>query len=55
MFERPDLPKNFIIGTAPFQDVILGEAIVIGVDGEDFCDCPINFDVWKRLLKGWGN
>ena len=49
------LAPNFIIGTAPFQDVILGEAIVIGVDGEDFCDLPISFDLWKKLLKGWGN
>ena len=49
------LEPNFIIGTAPFQDVIVGEAIVIGTDGEDFCDLPISFDLWKRLLKGWGN
>ena len=49
------LEPNFIIGTAPFQDVIVGEAIVIGTDGEDFCDLPISFDAWKKLLKGWGN
>ena len=49
------LEPNFIIGTPPFVDVVVGEAIVIGVDGEDFCDLPISFDVWKRLLKGWGN
>lgn len=49
------LEPNFIIGIAPLQDVVVGDAIVIGVDGDDFCDLPISFDLWKRLLKGWGN
>lgn len=51
------LERNFRIGyrSLPFADVIVGEAIVIGVDGEDFCDLPISFDVWKKLLKEWGN
>ena len=49
------LEPNFIIGTAPLQDVVVGDAIVIGVDGEDFCDLPISFGLWKKLLKGWGN
>lgn len=51
------LQRNFRIGhgSLPISDVIVGEAIVIGVDGEEFCDVPISFDVWKRLLKGWGN
>ena len=49
------LEPNFRIGKPPFQDVIVGEAIIIGVDGEDFCDLPISFKVWKELLKEWGN
>ena len=49
------LQPNFRIGEGPFADVIVGDAIVIGVDGEDFCDVPISFDVWKRLLTQWGN
>lgn len=49
------LEPNFRIGSGWLADVIVGEAIVIGTDGEDFCDLPISFDVWKKLLKGWGN
>lgn len=49
------LQPNFRIGFGWLADVIVGEAIVIGVDGEDFCDLPIGFDVWKKLLKEWGN
>ena len=50
-----DLPKNFRMGKFPFVDVILGTVIVLGVDGEEFCDCPISFATWKQLLKEWGN
>lgn len=49
------LEPNFRIGNGWLADVIVGEAIVIGTDGEDFCDLPISFDVWKKLLKGWEN
>ena len=49
------LQKNFWMGLPPYMDVICGEAIVIGVDGEDLCDLPISFDTWKRLLQSWGN
>lgn len=51
------LQRNFKIGygVLPFCDVIVGEAIVIGVDGEEFCDVPISFSVWKRLIEQWGN
>ena len=49
------LQPNFLIGGPLFADMIVGDAIVIGVDGEDFCDLPISFDTWKKLLKGWGN
>ena len=51
------LERNFQIRykTLPVVDVIVGDAIVIGVDGDDFCDVPISFDVWKRMLIQWGN
>ena len=50
------LEKNFVIGfSGMVTEVIVGEVIVIGVDGEDLCDLPISFDAWKRLLKEWGN
>ena len=49
------LEPNFLIGEPPFADVIVGDAIVIGVDGEDFCDLTISFDTWKKLLERWGN
>ena len=51
------LEPNFRIGSGWLADVIVGEAIVIGVDvdREDFCDLSISFDVWKKLLKGWEN
>ena len=48
------LQKNFILGKVPFHDVIVGECAIVGVDGEDFCDCPLDFYIWKRLLIQWG-
>ena len=29
--------------------------IICGVEGEDFCDVPIDFSEWKRMLIQWGN
>lgn len=49
------LEPNFLIGKPPFSDMIVGEAIVIGVDGEDFGDLEMDFGTWKSLLKEWGN
>lgn len=51
------LDKNFIIlySSIPHIDVIVGEVAIVGVDGEEFCDCPIDFSVWKRLIEQWGN
>ena len=45
------LPVNFICG----QEVIVGEVAVVGVDGDEFADVPIDLNVWKWLLKSWGN
>lgn len=36
-------------------DVIAGACVVVGVAGEDFCDCPIDLETWKLFLKEWGN
>ena len=49
------LQQNFIMGRIPFHDVIVGEVAVVGVDGEEFCDCPIDFQTWKFMLGRWGN
>ena len=49
------LQRNFIMGRIPFHDVIVGTAIIVGVDGEEFCDCPLDFATWKKLLGKWGN
>lgn len=32
---------------------IVGTIIVIGRDGEEFANCPIDFKVWKRLVDRW--
>ena len=50
-----DLPVNFQFGRWPCNDMIHGTVIVIGDEGEDFCDVPIDFYTWKMLLKEWGN
>lgn len=49
------LQRNFYMGTIPFGDVIVGEVAIVGVDGEEFCDCPLNFDTWKFMLDKWRN
>lgn len=49
------LDKNFVIQYTCSRDVIVGEIAIVGVDGEDFYDCPLDFSIWKRLLVQWGN
>ena len=49
------LQKNFQLGNWPYADTIVGTAIIVGVDGEDFGDCPLEFSTWKKLLETWGN
>lgn len=49
------LEKNFFMGRPPFGDVILGTVIVVGTQGDEFADCPIEFKTWKWLLEIWGN
>lgn len=50
-----NLQKNFKIQYVYSMDIIRGTVAVVGVDGEDFCDCPLEFSLWKSLLKQWGN
>ena len=38
-----------------FDEVIGGNVVMIGTAGEEFCDCPIEWDEWKMMLKEWGN
>lgn len=51
------LQRNFIFGTPPFHDMIVGTIVIVGVDEEEgeFIDCPLNFSVWKSMLRKWGN
>lgn len=50
-----NLPRNFYLGSFPYGDTIVGEVVVVGVDGEEFCDCPIEFKAWKYMIDKWGN
>lgn len=51
-----NLPFNFIFRSAAGGvDAIVGDAIIIGADGEELCDVPISFDDWKEMLEAWGN
>ena len=47
------LEPNFRIGCGNFADVIVGTAIVVGQNGDDFGDIPITFQTWKNLLTAW--
>ena len=49
------LERNLQVGVPPFHHTIVGDIVVVGVDGEEFCDCPIDFKTWKWLLAEWGN
>lgn len=33
------------------QELIVGAVIICGVNGEEFDDIPINFQIWKELMK----
>lgn len=47
------LQRNFVMGTPPFHDIIVGTVILCGTDGENFADVPISFDIWKFLIDKW--
>ncbi len=46
-----NLPYNISIP----HDWIAGTLLVVGVEGEDFCDCPISLETREGILKEWGN
>ena len=46
------LPFNFLMGR---YDTIVGDTIVLGVQGEEFTDATLELRMWKKLLKDWGN
>lgn len=51
-----NLPPNFVLGRK-YPDLIVGTAIICGVDGDELTDLPDDFDldVWRVALNGWGN
>ena len=50
-----DYPKNFLMGSRMFPDMVVGTVIMCGVAGDDFNDVPINLAQWKTALELWGN
>lgn len=50
-----NLEPNFRTRSGVFPVTIVGTAVLVGQNGEDFGDVPITFQTWKNLLKGWGN
>lgn len=49
------LQHNFFYRGYPFFDNIVGDCIVVGVDGDELTDLDMSFAAWKQLLKDWGN
>ena len=45
------MAPNFRIG---FEQIV-GTVIVVGVDGEEFTDVPIDLGEWEEMLVEWGN
>ena len=48
------LEKNFVMGMM-CKDVIVGDVIICGTEGEEFADVPIDRKTWATLLEKWGN
>ena len=48
-----NLEPNFRTGRGFFADAIVGTAILVGQEGDDFGDVPITFQTWKNLLTAW--
>lgn len=36
-------------------DVLVGTIAVVGVDGEEFVDCSIDFETWKMTVDAWSS
>lgn len=45
-----DKAPNIVIG----RDVICGDIVVLGAEGEDFCDVPVTFEEWKDFVLRYG-
>lgn len=41
------LPHNCTINDFSF----VGDIAIVGIDGDDFGDCPISFDQWKEIIN----
>lgn len=50
-----NLPRNIKFGEYPRNTVIAGTVVIVGEENGEFTDCPLDFQMWKELLKGWGN
>ena len=46
-----DYPFNMPHPLWPNADWLAGDIIVLGVDGEEFTDVPIEFAEWKEIVK----
>ena len=44
------LPVNMRLGNV---DVLVGTIVVLGTEGEEFTDCPVDFKVWKKIVDRW--
>ena len=49
------LKPNFYKGSLPYGDLIRGTVVIVGVDGDEFTDCPMTFWTWRQYLRLWGN
>lgn len=45
------MQHNFWINYSGIVDEIVGPALFVGVDGEDFTDCPLDKQVIKEVLE----
>lgn len=41
-----------IPANSPYGTVFYGTIVVLGVSGEEFDDCPLDFKYWKRFYLG---
>ncbi len=41
---------NCAIGDARCASSFVGDIVVVGIDGDEFTDCPLNFKDWKRMV-----
>ena len=48
-----DYEKNMRIPCDYLDDVFYGDIVVLGAEGEEFTDIPIEFAEWKELVKKW--